>query len=160
MREIGAGHFGSKALGSLGMAGPTPRDPVALSRFSLQVCDSLRAFAPKKTKSRARGASFHANEWVERLDELRIALDGAIADVAREQREAIATQAAKDKAIEAYDEIFGRTTNLLSALLRYGGDEALAKRLRPSTRCPGQIAVEKPDEGGPLPAGTPPSPEA
>jgi hypothetical protein len=154
MREIGVGLLGSKAMGSLGLDAPCPRDPAALARFAAQISVTLRKFDAKKIKSRVRGASFHADEWADRIDELRSTLDTSLADVAREQREAIATQSAKDKAIEAYDDLFGRTANLLSALLRYGGDEALAKRLRPSARRPGQIVDEEPGEAGP-PGGNP-----
>jgi len=157
MREIGTGLLGSKALASLGLDAPTPRDPAALSRFAAQVCVALRNFDGKKFRSRVRGASFHANEWVERIDGLRSSLDRMLADVAREQREAIATQAAKDNAIEAYDDIFGRTTNLLSALFRYSGDDALAKRLRPSARRPGQIIDEEPGNPAPADGGTSPT---
>jgi flagellar hook-basal body complex protein FliE len=165
MREIGVGLLGSKAIGSLGLNAPSPRDPAGLARFAAQISITLRNFDAKKIKSRVRGASFHADEWAERIDELRSPLDKALADVAREQREAIATQSAKDKAIEAYDDVFGRTANLLSALLRYGGDEALAKRLRPSARRPGQIVDEEPSEGASAagnPAGgpTPATPDA
>jgi hypothetical protein len=163
MREIGVGLLGSKAMGSLGLDASTPRDPAALARFAAQISVTLRSFDATKITSRVRGASFHADEWAERIDELRSTLDKALAAVAREQREAIATQSTKDKAIEAYDEVFGRTANLLSALLRYGGDEALAKRLRPSARRPGQIVDAEPGEGGPAgshPGGGGPTPVA
>ena len=50
----------------------------------------------------------------------------------------------KQNAIETYDDTFSTTANLISHMLRAAGEDALAKRVRPSTRKPGQT-VEEPE---------------
>ena len=92
----------------------------------------------KLPKSRVRGATFHAKEWAERLTEHTTALTSALADVAREAREAEATLVAKNRALAEHDRTFGDVATLVSAVLRMGGETELAARVRPSPRRPGQ----------------------
>ena len=48
------------------------------------------------------------------------------------------TQQTKNRAIEENDRIFSLTATLLSTLLEAAGEKTLARRVRPSTRHPGQ----------------------
>ena len=57
---------------------------------------------------------------------------------AREVREAQGTLADKNTAIAAYDIAFSRASKVLEALFLLAGETALADRVRPSARRPGQ----------------------
>ncbi|MEM9463383.1 MAG: hypothetical protein AAGF11_55085 [Myxococcota bacterium] len=75
---------------------------------------------------------------MQQLSQHTVALSSALADVAREVREAEATLVAKNRALDEYDRTFGDVATLVSALLRIGGEVELAARVKPSTRRPGQ----------------------
>jgi len=150
-----SGLFGIQALPSLGFTAPAPRDPVVLERFAGEVVarQSGKLPAPKR-----KGVKWTAAESIATIEALRATLRTQIAAVAREGREAQATKQARDAAVTAYDEAFGRTANLLVALFRFAGDDALAARVRPSSRRPGQTeesvvrGEDAPVEGEPKPA--------
>ncbi len=101
----------------------------------------------KLPKSRVRGATFRAEDWVERLDDRITPLEKAIDVVAREVREAEGTQATKNRALEAYDETFRKVATLLSATLSIAGEDELASRVRPTARRPGRTAGSEADSG-------------
>jgi hypothetical protein len=46
------------------------------------------------------------------------------------------------EAVEQYDRSFSTTANLIAHMLRAAGEEQLAKRVRPSTRKPGQTVED------------------
>ncbi len=138
LREVATGLLGASSLSLLRLTGPTPRDPVVLSRLARDVSSVLST--QKLPKSRVRGATFHAADWIERLDDRSKQLDKAIATVAREAREAEATITAKNKAMVEFDDTFRRVATLLSAALSIAGEAELAARVRPTARRPGRNA--------------------
>jgi len=146
LKEIATGLLGRAVLQPLRLEGTTPRDPLALMRYAEGVVEALKT--AKLPKSRVRGATFHAKEWAERLTETTVALGSALQDVAREAREAEGTLVAKNRAIAEHDRVFGDMATLVSALLRVGGEDELAARVRPSPRRPGQtVEVAEGGEG-------------
>jgi hypothetical protein len=136
LRELAVLLFGKDAAARFGLAGPTPREPIALSRRAADVSVALGGDVPAP---KVMGATFEPGPWRTRLDEERRALDAALADVTREQREAEGKLTRRDEAIARHDERFSRVATFLSGALRLAGDAELARRVRPSTRRPGQV---------------------
>ena len=150
LREWMTGLFGARAVRSLGFAADTPRDPAALVRFAGEVSRSLRdkAFpAPRRA-----GVTWSAAKEAGKIDKLGQALEQAIADVAREVREAQGTLADKNAALGAYDDAFARASNGLEGLFLLAGETELAGRVRPSTRRPGQTEELAPQDEPAAPA--------
>ena len=142
LREWMTGLFGARAVRSLGFAADTPRDPAALSHFAGEVVKSLREKtfpAPKRD-----GVSWTPTKEATKIDKLRETLDAAIANVVREAREAQGTLADKNTAIATYDTAFSRASKVLEGLFTLAGETALADRVRPSTRRPGQTEEQAP----------------
>ncbi len=145
LREVLTGAYGA-ATASAVFSGPTPQDPVVLSRFAGEVATALGRV--KLPAPRIKGAKLDLSETAGELRELRAGLDAELKGVAREVREAQATLDTRNQAIAAYDEAFGGGATTLTGLLRMAGKAELAARVRPSSRRPGQTASET-EEGTP-----------
>jgi hypothetical protein len=130
--------------------GPTPEDPVVLSRFAGEVATQLVRI--KLPAPRIKGAKLDTAEIASALQELRATLDAQVKDVAREVREAQATLDAKNQARAAYDELFGGAATTLTGLLRLAGKPDLAAKVKPSSRKPGQTASDAEDKAPTEPA--------
>lgn len=142
LREVLTGLYGA-ATASAVFAGPTPVDPVVLSRFAGEVATQLARV--KLPAPRLKGANLDTAEIASALQERRTTLDMQLKDVARELREAQATLDAKNQAMAAYDELFGGAATTLAGLLRLAGKTDLAAKVKPSTRRPGQTAGDVED---------------
>jgi hypothetical protein len=146
LREMIIGAYGHPTAAKL-FLGAAPEDPVVLSRFAGEVADNL-----DKTKlpaPRIKGAKLDPSETSASLRDKRAQLDKHLGAVAREQREAQKTLAAKNAAIPAYDRTFAGVATTLSGLLLLAGETELAAKIRPSTRRPGQTAEDAGDEADP-----------
>lgn len=151
LRDWLKGLYGAGALRPLGFSSDTPRDPVALERFAGEVMSALgKATLPKPLR---KGVKWDPGETLEKLGAMRAALNTHLKDVAREVREAQATLRTKNDALAAYDERFGRAASFLVGLFNLAGETALADRVRPSARRPGQTEVDA--AGEPEPAAPP-----
>ncbi|APR85228.1 Hypothetical protein A7982_10577 [Minicystis rosea] len=139
LRDWLRGLFGEGALRGLGFYGDTPEDPVVLERFAGQVIDALQKPLPKL---RRPGATWDASDTVTTLIAQRDALSQHIADVTREAREAQVTWSTRVTALDTLDDRFRRSVGLLEGVLRLGGQDALADRLRPPTRRGTQALTE------------------
>ncbi|APR74806.1 Hypothetical protein A7982_00152 [Minicystis rosea] len=147
LREILTGVYGTATANSV-FTSRTPEDPVVLSRFARDIEGALgRVTLPK---ARIKGAKLDIAETIADLAQRREKLDATLADVARELREAQATLDAKNRAIAAYDEVFGGVATLLTGALRLAGKPDLAAKVRPSSRRPGQTASDAGDEPTPI----------
>jgi hypothetical protein len=149
LREVLTGVYGTASASAV-FAGPTPEDPVVLSRFAGELGTQLARI--KLPAPRVKGAKLDIAETATALQEQSATLDTHLNDVARELREAQATLEAKNQAMAAYDELFLGVATTLSGLLRLAGKADLAARVRPSTRRPGQTASEAEDKAPSEPA--------
>jgi hypothetical protein len=151
LREWVTALFGTAALRALGFSGPTPQEPVALSRFAGEVISALTS--PKLPKPKRAGIKWDPTDAIAELKAAREAL--ALAGASPEAREDQGTLAAKNTAIAEYDERFARTAGFYAGLFRLAGQADLADRVRPSPRRAGQIEDADEPLSGPR-ASTPP----
>ncbi len=138
LRSLVTGLYGPAAGRLLGFSSDTPRDPTALSRFAGEVSKALREKklpAPRRAETIVK---WSPESTADQIDKLRKRLDAAVNDVAREAREAQGTLAKKSAAMDAYDDTFRRVASLLVGVFTFAGEDALAERIRPSSRRPGQ----------------------
>lgn len=151
LREILTGVYGVETARAV-FPGPTPQDPVVLSRFAGEVVTAIERV--KLPASRLKGAKVNAAEAAADLKERRAGLDAQLKSVAREVREAQTTLDEKTRAITGYDEVFGGGATMLTGLLRLAGKPELAAKVRPSSRRPGQTAIDAGD-AAPTPTSLP-----
>jgi len=155
--------FGQDFGGRLGASGPAPDAPNDVLSWGKKVLDALTTLTLPVTDLDADDTddvgTFSKEAALRKLGQRLTQLEHALGAVAREGREAEATQSSKDKAVAAYDRTFSLTAGLLEVLLRFAGESALADKVRPSTRRPGTTAGAEP--GAPVPGEptTPPSPD-
>lgn len=130
LRELLSALYGPEAAAALGMSGDTPIDALALSRQGKNVLSALASV--RLPKPRRRGAELSPKEVESELKPIVAALDQALADVAREAREAEATLSARDTAWAEFERRYSAATGVFFALLSAAGETALAERLRPA----------------------------
>lgn len=139
LREVLVACFGKQVLRLFGIEGETPRDPVVLARTGDAALKQLRLFVPEGGRF-----TFLPAEWVERLAPAVTRLQTALTAVAQDVRENQLALEKKTKAIDAYDFAFRSVANFLTGLFAAAGRDDLAKRVRPSSRRPGQTAEQAP----------------
>jgi hypothetical protein len=150
-REVVLTSFGTSMHAKFGFtSGETPSDPVELTRLGDQLLTNIAGIQPLKTKL---GVIFNPGDYRATLEKLTKRLKAAVPAVVEDVRQDQAARAARDTAAEKNAKTFSRGANLLSALLRAGGLEALADQVRPSGRKPGTIA-----EPEAVPAASPAAP--
>lgn len=125
---------GDAALDPLSVRGDTPTDPVALAEWCRTFAKQLRAATVTLPQRLRRTASIDRTAMAEELEGALGPLDRALAAVAREKREAEATQAAKSAAAERYDLTFSQSAGLYASVFRVAGLADLADRVRPVRR--------------------------
>lgn len=139
LRQVLVACFGKQVLPSFGITGDTPRDPVVLARAGAAAVKHLRVFVAEGGRF-----TFLPAEWVERLNPSVVRLQEAVKAVAQDVRENQLALEKKTNAIEAYDFAFRSVANFLTGLFSAAGRDDLAKRVRPSSRRPGQTAEQAP----------------
>ena len=146
--------FGKGWHARLKLPREVPQDPTALWRLAGEISEALGKVAlPKPVVKAVKRVD--PEPWVEQLEGPRERLGHALADVAREAREAQATQIAKNRAVSAYDEAFSTCVAFGAALLRLVGEHEHAERLRPSARRPGTLEEDEAPAGEPAAGGAP-----
>lgn len=133
--------FGSALVKELGIDGRVEVDPKAVlaraKRLVAELSDAKRVWP----KPRRKGVKVDPTAWVGDLSAPINVLEAALGDVARELREAQVASDTRHRALATNDDTFSRVAGATSALLRLVGDDALAARVRPSIRRPGQVDV-------------------
>jgi hypothetical protein len=145
-RAVLEGVGGTAATAQAGLAGATPREPIALGRLAHALHDRLPALTG--VTSMRRGVTFDAMAYAEPLKEALSRLERAQQALRREERELEATLMAKNRVMSAHDTRFLTIARTLESLFRLAGFEELANRVRPSARRPGLVE----NDPGPLPA--------
>jgi hypothetical protein len=143
-RDGVAAVFGDDALAPLGLADPAPPvgDGPALARYADRAAAKLADPKLALPKPRGRGLSADRAALAAGIREQLPTLERSLADVERERRELEGTQAAKNRAMSAYDATFSLVANVTGAVLRAAGLDAQAERVRPSARRPGRTDAQ------------------
>ena len=144
--------FGAALVKEIGLDGRVDTDPKAVlaraKRLVITLSDPERVWPKPKRK----GIKIDPSAWLDDLNAPIAVLETALGDVAREVREAQVASDTRNRAFAANDDSFSRMAGGTAALLRVVGDDALAARVRPSSRRPGQVATE--EEAAPAGPGT------
>lgn len=130
--------YGGRYTGEVGFEGETPKDGIMLHRLGLRVVNRIDTVALPAPKF--EGMAFDAGLWKEKITVPTQALGDALADIAREEREAERTLNAKRKTMADYDDVFSKVAGLVSALLNIAGEKELAAKVRPSKNRPGRVS--------------------
>ncbi|MDC3959938.1 hypothetical protein KEG38_39155 [Polyangium jinanense] len=146
--------YGPAVLRELGLDGKTEVEPKAILAKAKRLVDELGRPVSAWPKPRRKGVMLDPAAWVSDLLGPIATLEQALADVAREAREAQAASDAKATAMAHNDDVFARSAGCLSGLLRLVAEDTLARQVRPSGRRPGRVA--EPEESA---SGEEPSPE-
>ncbi|MEM1413540.1 MAG: hypothetical protein AAGH15_01500 [Myxococcota bacterium] len=142
LREIVRGVYGAAAEEAV-FTGRIPMDAVVVARTAGEVATRLEA--ARLPEPRVSGAALDVAALAAELRAGRAALEKALDDVAREAREAQVTLTEKTESMAAYDRVFVQFASSLFSAFESAGEPALAARVRPSRRRPGQLDVVPPD---------------
>lgn len=127
----------------LGLDGSTPQDVAALIRRGRVTADALAKAEP--TPTRLMGFTFEPARYVAGLRRSVEQLEAANKASLEDLRENQARRAARDEAAAVHARIFTRGAAFVAWALRLVNLDALADRLRPSTRKPGTVAELPPE---------------
>lgn len=142
-------HYGEVGLRLLGLEGPAPADPsvtaITAKRVIAALLDPRIELPPPRRRAITVDRAALANE----LSQWLPALEQALADVAREAREAETTLGRKRVAMERSDRATVRGGAWLAATCALAGREDLAARVRPTNvrRASAEDGETSPDAG-------------
>lgn len=133
------GAYGPATLKAMGQAGRLVRRPdrvATAARALLAKAPAVLAAATPRA-----GFSVDAAAMLAPVEAALPAFEAALTAVDREVREAALTLTERNRAMEAHDAVFGNAASALSALFRLANEPELARRVRPSRRRAGEVAV-------------------
>ena len=138
--------FGPDATRTLvGLDGNTATDPVALARQGRRMLDRLSDPAFAFPRAQFAGVDLDVGVWVGELTGPVEELEAALAEVARERREAETTLTAKLLALDDYDRSYRAVARLLEGLYELTGLDGYAARVRPTARGGGALVPQEPE---------------
>ncbi|AKF06630.1 hypothetical protein [Sandaracinus amylolyticus] len=140
LRATVEGNYGDAGLQALGLWDPPSSDAHQLRLQGESLVEALLRADVVLPAPESDAIALDRRRLAARLREPLDALGAALADVTREEKEADATQLAKNAAMDAHDHGFPRLAGLLAALARAAGLDDLAARMRPSGRRAGTLA--------------------
>jgi hypothetical protein len=124
--------MGQAGLRTYGLEGETPRMPKALASHIGNVIHLLQKNPIEVTSE--LGSVFSSAVIVPALEKRKKAIDDALLDVDREERELESTQGKRDRALTRWVDVYQGTANTLVGLFRLAGRKDLAERVRPTSR--------------------------
>jgi hypothetical protein len=139
---------GPEAVIAAGLSGPTPTEPIALTRLGQALHDRLPQVVT--IPATRRGVVFDAMSFATPLSTALGRVEQAQQAVRREARELEVTLVAKTRLMSEHDVCFLNIARTLESLFRLAGFHELADRVRPSARRPGLIEND-PEAGEPEP---------
>jgi hypothetical protein len=134
--------YGDEALETLALKETPPRSARGLLTYAERAKERLR-YDAELTNPARRGAHIDRIAFAEEIGAQLPLLSEALENLAREEREAEESQAVQQRAMLENDALFARVTALAVALFRLGGEEELAREVRPSGRRPGVVRGSK-----------------
>lgn len=141
IRSVCEATYGRAGLKALGIDGRTPTDSKAIKEHAQNFVSQLKD--PKvKLPPPQDGVSIDRAVWIAKVEKWLPVLAQARTDVAREESEADATLNAKNKSMDAFDELFGVVAAFTSSMLDLIGEDDLAARVKPAARRRG-VTVEQ-----------------
>lgn len=159
IRAVLESAYGPAILTKLEIDGRTDIEPKAILSKAKKLVTALEDPSFKWPKPTRKGLKITPTEWSADLKAPISRLEKALKDVARETREAQAAQDLRDRALATNDDTFSRVARFLSAAFHLIGDDALAKKVRPSSRRPGRASdASEPDMDSPAPESAPEPP--
>jgi hypothetical protein len=123
---------GESVASAYGFANETPRTPRPLRDYGTNAVNLLRATPKTFTSSLVK--SLETSAIADAIDEAMAPLSLALDDNDTETRELQAALAARDKAVDAWERTYRGVADVLAGLYRLAGLDALAERVRPTTR--------------------------
>lgn len=123
--------YGTVGLKGLGVDAPVPEDPTTLAKMAEHASAALKDKNVVLPPPRRASLKLDRLQFARELDAELPKLAQALEDVAREEREAEATLAAKWTALDRVDRARVRAGGLMAALCALGGLDELATRVRP-----------------------------
>ena len=151
LRRAFTGIYGDDKIAEFGFARRVPQQPGELLEQTSHLV--ARLVDPDLDLSGARFSEFRfevpelASQLAGSVDALRLSVD----DLAREERRTEAMKLAKDDALAEYNRWFLWIARTVESLCRLAGLDEVAKRVRPSSRRPGETeqTFEQPESGEP-----------
>ena len=134
------------SAGALLLEGPTPRDPVALSRTAARVADHLEEAPIPIPESAIPGVDLHPLRWIDLIRLPLARLDRSLKSLAEERRDAVDSLLAKNAAKREYDRLYSASTRMLQEFFRYVGMDEMAETIRPRRRRRSAAQEGLPDE--------------
>ena len=150
IRRAANGHFGTEAATEfLNIEGRTSRDPVIAYRQGTRVMERLRSTELALPASSLTDETPDREGWAARLEPALAALQNALDTVGQEEREFALTQAAKEIAVDDYDQDSGALARILEGYMILAGRRDLSEEVRPGRlRRRAQAAAEAEEETG------------
>lgn len=133
IRDTLEGVFGASIAAAYGLSGATPEDSNELLSRAAAVSELL-ANRPLVEKPLRLGVMVDLKAIASELNVHIGALDKALGDVRREEREAQVTRDARNASLAAWSASYQGVADILTGMLELVGKQALAERVRPTSR--------------------------
>ena len=162
-RKVLESLYGAKVSGFYGLAAALPTQPAALLQRARTVAQQLRN-QPITAKPLRPGLTAKGKDLASELDGRIAALEAALGDVKREEREGQLTLQRKNQAAAAWQAAYQGVTYAFYGLYLLAGRPDLAERIEPTARR--RAGLPEPEDGGdgpspgPAAPGTPADPAA
>lgn len=149
LRRAFTGIYSEEKLAEFGFARRTPQNPGELQEQAIHLARRLQDPDLDLSGSRFGEFRLEASVLTGKLAQSVEALGDRIDDLTREERKSEALKLAKDDALKEYNRSFLWIARTVESLCRLAGLDEVARRVRPSSRRPGETETEpeEPEDG-------------